>query len=216
MTGLRKPLRYATRAALLYYVVALIPGAYANPITTTFAVVNNNADGSVITPSLLFPGDLTSFDLTGGNNGSGLEGETDYIGTASAAGIVQFQWSYTSCFPPNQQPPSAACDSPSFDWTGYLINQTLTQLTDTDTGGVTASVSFAVSAGSQFGWYVGTMDNMGEPGTVTVSGISFTPATGTTGTPEPGTLSLCVTCMVMFLAARRSIVKIQGQKGRNV
>jgi hypothetical protein len=213
MTSLRTPLRSATRVALLYYVVAHFPGAYANPITATFTVVNSNADGSVITPSVLYPGDLSSFDLIGGNNGSGLEGLTEYIGTATAAGVVDFQWSYTSCFPPNEQPPSGACDSPGYDWTGYEVNQTLTQLTDTDTGGLTAPASFTVSAGSQFGWYVGTLDNQGEPGTVTVSDISFTPAA--TGAPEPGTLSLCVACLVMFLAARRCIVKIQCQKGRN-
>src|SRR5580700_3311161 len=137
MTNLRTPLRSATRVALLYYVVAHFPGAYANPITATFTVVNSNADGSVITPSVLYPGDLSSFDLIGGNNGSGLEGLTEYIGTATAAGVVDFQWSYTSCFPPNEQPPSGACDSPGYDWTGYEVNQTLTQLTDTDTGGLT-------------------------------------------------------------------------------
>jgi PEP-CTERM motif len=213
MKNLGTPLHKATGTASLLYILTLLPAAYAGPITAAFQVVNTNADGSVITPSILFPGDSLSFDLTGGNNGSGLGGETDYIGTAQATGIVKFLWSYTSCFPPNQKPPSSACDSPGFDWAGYLVNRTLTQLTDTDTAGVAASASFPVSAGLLFGWYVGTFDNQGEPGTLTVSDISFTPTSS--GIPEPGTLSLFMTGMAAVAAARRRI-NIQVQKGRKV
>jgi hypothetical protein len=201
MKKLRTPLHKATRAASLL-LITLLPAAYAIPITPTFPVVNTNADGSVVTPSGLFPGDLLSFDLIGGNNGSGLRGETDFLWTAQATGRVQFLWSYTSCYPPNAQ--SLACDSPGYDWTGYMVNPTKTLLTDTDTEGVAALASFEVSAGSVFGWYVGTLDNMGEPGTVTVSDISFTPASS--GIPEPGTLSLCVTGIVAVAVARRRIV----------
>lgn len=210
MKNLKTSLHKATGAASLLYVLTLLPAACAGPITATFPVVNTNADGSVITPSILFPGDLLSFDLTGGNNGSGLGGETDFIWTAQATGIVQFQWSYTSCYPPNEQPPSMACDFPSYDWAGYRVNQTLNQLTDTDTAGVAVSASFPVSADSVFGWYVGTFDNQGEPGSLTVSDISFTPASS--GAPEPGTLSLYMTGIAVVAAARRRIVNIQVQK----
>jgi hypothetical protein len=208
----RRLLQKATVVASMLYVLSLLPAAHAGPITTAFGVVNTNADGSVITPSVLFPGGSSSFDLTGGNNGDGLEGQTTYVATALSAIIVQFQWSYTSCFPPNEQPPSDACDSPGFDWTGYLVNQTLTQLTDTDTGGVAASAHFAVGPGSVFGWYVGTLDNQGEPGTLTASNVSFTPASS--NTPEPGTLALCMTWIVALAAARRSIVNTRFQKRR--
>src|ERR1700681_4603144 len=105
MKNLKTSLHKAIGAASLLYVLALIPIACAGPITATFPVVNTNADGSVSMPSVLFPGDLLSFDLTGGNNGGGLGGETDFIWTAQATGIVKFQWSYTSCYPPNEQPP---------------------------------------------------------------------------------------------------------------
>jgi hypothetical protein len=124
MKNLRTQLHKATGIASLLYVLTLLPAAYAGPIIATFQVVNTNADGSVITPSVLFPGDSSSFDLTGGNNGSGHGGEQDFIGTAQATGIVQFLWSYTSCYPPNEQPPSVVCDSPGYDWTGYRVNQT--------------------------------------------------------------------------------------------
>jgi hypothetical protein len=214
MKNLRTSLHKAAWAASMLYVLTLLPAACAGPITATFPVVNTNADGSVITPSVLFPGDSLSFDLTGGNNGSGVGGLTFFIWTAQAAGIVQFQWSYTSCYPPNEQPPSEACDSPGYDWTGFRVDQTSTQLTDTDTAGVAVSASFPVSADLVFGWYVGTLDNLGEPGTLTVSDISFTPASS--GTPEPGTLSFCMTGIVAVAAARRRIVNIQVQKGSKV
>lgn len=212
MKDLSTSLHRAAWAASMLYVLTLPPAAFAGPITATFPVVNTNADGSVITPSVLFPGDSLSFDLTGGNNGSGLGGLTFFIWTAQASGIVQFQWSYTSCYPPNEQPPSEACDSPGFDWTGFRVDQTSTQLTDTDTAGVAVSASFSVSADLVFGWYVGTLDNQGEPGTLTVSDISFTPAGG--GIPEPGTLSLCMIGIVAVAAARRRIVNIQVQKAK--
>lgn len=211
MRSSKTTLHKATGAGALLYVLTLLPAAYAGPITAGFSLVNTNADGSVTTPSVLFPGDSSSFDLTGGNNGSGLTGQTEYIGTAASAGVVQFLWSYTSCYPPNEQPPSPACDSPGYDWTGYLVDQNLTQLTDTDTGGLVASASFAVSEGSVFGWYVGTLDNMGEPGTVTVSDVLFT---ATSVAPEPGSLSLCMACIAVVAAVRRSILNTQFHKRR--
>jgi hypothetical protein len=213
MIRLRNTLHKATGPGAVLWVLMLFRAAHADPITAGFSLVNTNADGSVTTPSVLFPGDLSSFDLTGGNNGSGLSGQTEYIGTAASAGTVQFLWSYTSCYPPNEQPPSPACDSPGYDWTGYLVGQNLTQLTDTDTGGLVASANFAITAGEVFGWYVGTLDNMGEPGTLTVSDVSFTPVSAV---PEPGTLSLSIAWMVVVVAVRRNILNTQLQKRRKM
>jgi hypothetical protein len=203
MRSFKTTLQRATEVGAVLCVLALLPAAYANSITAGLSLINTDADGSVTTPSLLFPADSSSFDLTGGNLGNGLTGLTEFTGTAASAGIVQFVWSYTSCDPPNQQPQSQACDTPGFDWTGYLVDQNLIQLTDTDTGGLVASANFAVSAGSVFGWYVGTFDNFGGPGTVTVSDISFTPSSS--GVPEPGTMSLCMACILVVAAVRRSV-----------
>jgi hypothetical protein len=212
MISLRTPWQRATGIASLLYALTLIPAANAGPINlATFAVVNTNADGTVTIPSAMFPADSQSFDLTGGNDGSGLTGQTNFVGMAPTAGILQFIWSYTSCFPPNLQPPSTACDDPGLDWAGFFINQSLTQFTDTDTNGAMTSAQFALSSGSTFGWYVGTSDNEGEPGTLIVSSISFTPLTGA---PEPGTWSLCVTCALAFAATRRSIPNTMFQKRR--
>ena len=121
MINLRTPWNSAMGTACLFYVLTLLPAAHASSIISTFSVVNTNADGSVIIPSSLYPGDPTSFDLIGGNNGSGESGETDFIGTAATTGTVQFVWSYTSCYPPNSG--STACDDPTYDWTGFVVNQ---------------------------------------------------------------------------------------------
>ena len=201
MKSLRASLHKAGIAASVLFVLAQLPAAWAGPITATFPVVNTNADGTVTMPSTIFPGDALSFDLTGGNNGTGVGGLTLFIWTAQVPGLLQFQWSYTSCYPPNQQPTSDACDDPGFDWAGFQVGQIQTQLTDTDTAGVTASAKFTVSPSLMFGWYVGTFDNLGEPGTLTVSDISFTPQS--TGTPEPGTLLFCMTGIAAIAAAYR-------------
>jgi hypothetical protein len=169
--------------------------ANAEPLlATSLTVINSNADGFISAPSSLFPGDLTSFDLTGGNNGSGSGGETDAVITALTAGIVSFQWSYTSC------DPAPACDFPGYDWTGYMDQQNQVQLTDTDTGGVTSPASFAVSSGDTFGWYVGTFDNNGGPGILTVSDVTFT--SSDPASPEPGTLLTGFAALAVSVVAR--------------
>lgn len=198
----------------LTYALTALP-AWGTPMSLNdFAVSNTNADGKVTLVSALSPGDFSSFDLTGGNTGSGLDGETDFLGIAPVGGTVRFLWAYTSCYPPNQQPPSNACDDAGVDWAGYMVDQYLTPLTDKDTGGIAVSASFQVDAGAVFGWYVGTLDNTGEPGTLSVFAISFDPAV--TGNPEPGTLLLGLTGVAFLAAASRRTMKSKVEEGRKV
>jgi hypothetical protein len=157
--------------------LALTPQAQASFIgvytPNNFTLLNTNADGFATSPD----GGL-SVVLTGGNNGSDLAGTTDFFIVASASGSVQFSWSYSACDQLN------ICDDPGFDFAGYLLNNTFNQLADSALAG---SKNFTVNAGDTFGFRVGTVDNTGEPGVLTISGFS---APGSTSVPEPGTAAL--------------------------
>ena len=167
---------------------AAFTGAYA---LNQFTLTNMNADGKAITPD----GGL-SIVLTGGNNGSGQAGTTDLVAFAAGAGTVQFHYSYSSL------------DFPGADFAGYLLGAalTFTQLADTD--GQSGNAMFAVSNGQKFGFRVGTQDNTGEPGILTIS--SFIAPAGTPSVPEPGTapmLLLAVAGASLAAAYRRVRIK---------
>jgi hypothetical protein len=152
----------------------------------SFSLVNTNADGSVTVQS-------NSIVLTGGNNGSGNPGTTDFVGTAVSSGTVNFNWSYSSL------------DVPGFDFAGYLLNGNFFPLADTDGQfGVSpcATCSFHINTGQSFGFRVGTADNQGEPGILTVTAAAVTSAV-----PEPGTAStlLLVTGITVVGRSRRQI-----------
>ncbi|NCQ98561.1 MAG: PEP-CTERM sorting domain-containing protein [Microcystis aeruginosa L211-101] len=141
-----------------------------DPINWTFT--NNNADGSVNTT-----GAPASISLTGGDNGSGSSGTTDYTTTAAAAGTVTFDWNYST----------ADIDGPRWDPFGYLLNGSFTQVTNNGGGVVQNGTStFNVLAGDSFGFRIFTDDNRLGPGSVTISNFSAP-------VPEPSTvLSLLV------------------------
>ncbi len=139
-----------------------------DPINWTFT--NSNADGFVNTG-----GAPASISLTGGDNGSGVPGTTDYTTTAAAAGTVTFDWNYSTA------------DEPFFDPFGYLLNGSFIQVTD-DGGGVVqnGTATFNVLAGDSFGFRIDTFDNFFGRGSVTISNFSAP-------IPEPSTvLSLLV------------------------
>lgn len=135
--------------------------------------------------------------LFGGNNGSGLSGVTDLVIPAQAAGTVQFEYSYS------------AFDFPGADYAGYLKSNVFTQLANT-TGQASPPgkpVSFAVTAGQVFGFRVGTADNLGEPGILTITNFSAPVST----VPEPGSAAMliagCAALVVrpLFAARRRKV-----------
>jgi hypothetical protein len=215
-----KLVHYRIRAlwknACLLVVFGMYSVAWATPLSLSdFTLENFNADGSVTTPSFFSPGDTSSFDLIGGNNGSGLAGRTEFLWVAPATGTLDFMWSYTSCSPLNLP---TECDSPGYDWSGYILNYTFPELTDTDTGGVVSSASFQVQAGESFGWYVSTADNMGGPGTLSVFDVDFESASGGTdpsNSPEPGTMLLSVIGIAIVAAVSRNRC-VRAQKRGNV
>ncbi|MCZ8191425.1 MAG: PEP-CTERM sorting domain-containing protein [Microcystis sp. LE19-338.1B] len=150
-----------------------------DPINWTFA--NSNADGSVNTS-----GAPASISLTGGNNGTGNPGTTNYTTTAAAAGTVTFNWNYSTAdalvdsFCSNL--PNNFCD-PFI----VLVNGVQT-IPLNPSGGTTQSgtSTFNVLAGDSFGFRIATADNFFGPGSVTISNFSAP-------IPEPSTvLSLLV------------------------
>jgi PEP-CTERM motif len=170
---------------------AAFTGPYA---FNQFTLTNTNADGVAITPD----GGL-SIVLTGGNNGSALPGTTDLVTVAAGTGAVQFHYSYSSL------------DFPGFDFAGYLLGAAFTQLADTD--GQSGTAMFAVNSGQKFGFRVGTADNTGEPGILTIS--SFTAPAGTASVPEPGTAPMLLLAMAgAAIALHQRVSRInRGQEG---
>jgi hypothetical protein len=151
---------------------------------TAFHLLNTNADGSAVS----FDGGV-SVVLTGGNNGTGLAGTADLLATATVAGLIAFDYFYSSL------------DFPGFDWAGYVVNHQFTQLADTN--GQSGSTSFSVSAGDMFGFRVETLDNTEEPGIFTIG--DFSTAAGSSA-PEPGSgvLVLVAVAVAAALLDRRS------------
>jgi hypothetical protein len=136
-----------------------------------FSLVNNNADGFVTTP-----GDGSSITITGGNNGSGFEGTTDFLITAPQDGLVIFRYLFTTLDSPDP-------DLGFLDVPGFVVNDNFmpfSQLLSTDP---VMSAAF-VFAGDQFGFRVYTYDNTGEPGIVTISDFTA-PQPPEAPTPEP-------------------------------
>ena len=175
---------------------ALVPQAKAGLIPyqlSLFALVNTNSDGSAVSPD-----GGKSVILTGGNNGSGLSGTTDLITTATATGLIEFQYIY------------ASVDQPMFDRGGYLVAGVFTPVADTD--GQFGTTSFFVMTGDIFGFRVETDDNTQEPGVFTVSEFSVNSTTA----PEPATLPLAFLAVVAMLVAinRRGRYLTQNQENR--
>jgi len=164
--------------------VALAPGALGSFIgeyaPERFTLTNVSADGYVTTA-----GDGASILLTGGNLGSGVQGITDFTIAAAGAGMVWFDYMYSSL------------DMPGFDSAAYLVGDLVLGFADTD--GQSGTISFPVSVGELFGWRVATLDNTGEPGTLIVSGFS---APSDTSIPEPGTFLLAFMGMAALAAQR--------------
>ena len=130
-----------------------------------------------------FP-DFNTLVLTGSNDGNGeLGGTTDLVTAALGTGIFQFDWTFFTT------------DDPGYEFAGYLVGTNFTQFSDTN--GDSGSVSTLVTAGELFGFRVGTVDNTGGPGVLTVTDFS-----GPAPVPEPGTFLYLLAAAVVLAAWR--------------
>ena len=122
-------------------------------------------DGSIDTSDA--PASIT---LIGANDNSGRNVKTDFTIAAPAAGIVSFNWYY-----------STSDIDPTYDPFGYLLNGAFTRLTDNFGALIqTGSTSFAVGAGVVFGFRQDSTDTEGGAGTTTISNFN-----GPTAAPGP-------------------------------
>jgi hypothetical protein len=147
------------------------------------SLTNTSADGFATTPD----GGVTVI-ITGPNIGNGLcSGTTGLTIAAGEAGQVQFDWSYSSL------------DAPSFDNAGYLTGNTFLQLADSD--GHSGTVMFPIASNEIFGFRVGTVDNQGEPGILTVTNFNVSPDIASV--PEPGAAPMLLVAIVLIGAQKR-------------
>ena len=173
--------------------------SFIGPYALSNFTLNNSSvcaldmpNGSVGSPD----GGVTAV-LTGSNSGSGCPGMTDLTINANGSGVVQFQFAYSSL------------DAPMADFAGYLLAGAFTQLADTS--GETGTVSFPVARGESFGFRVGTIDNTGEPGVLTIS--NFSAPTSGPAVPEPGTLSLGIVCLGAILVGQVVVRRSRRNRG---
>jgi len=110
--------------------------------------------------------DPSTIVLTGINDGSFVPGWTGLTIPALGAGLFQFDYSFSTL------------DTPHYEYAGYILGGTRTQLADTD--GQSGSVSVPVLSGEIIGFYAGGDDQGGLPGTLAVTNFSAP-------VPEPAT-----------------------------
>ncbi len=128
--------------------------------------------------------------LTGPNDGSGFPGTTDFVATAASSVSITFYYTFTTW------------DDPSWEYAGYILTDNYSidcsscfyQLADTD--GEQGSFTLNVLPNETFGFRVGSVDNTGYPGILTVGSVD--PAV-----PEPGSLSLAILGSAALLAFGR-------------
>jgi hypothetical protein len=160
---------------------------FAGPFDPSlWTLTNTDTNGSVVTTGA--PGSIL---LIGGNDDSGLPGQTLYSITVPADVVsVSFDWVYTSY---------DSSGLPFYDPAGYALGLVLNQLSSdfdlTTQAGSAGPVP--VTAGDTFGFYVDTLDNVGGFATLGISNFQAE-------VPEPTTCVLvAVPLLLLGLAGRR-------------
>ena len=124
-------------------------GAFQNFSLTNSTFANGHAE--------TFDGGL-SLLFTGPNDGSGEPGTTDLTMVVQSSGMFRFDYLYSSL------------DLPGYDFAGYLLSGNFFWLADSD--GQSGTVSLPVFGGEIVGFRIGSQDNTGEPGVMTITNFS--------------------------------------------
>jgi hypothetical protein len=188
-----KAIRETPGISLSFYCALILAGIFtrevqAGPIGAfqNFSLVN----------STFANGTAESFDgisllFTGPNDGSGEPGTTDFNATVKSSGLFEFDYVYSTA------------DDPGFDFAGYTLNGGFYWLADT--AGQSGTVSLPMMGGETIGFRIGSEDNMGEPGVMTITNFS-SPAL--VELPEPGCLSFMLIALPFGIAHRRRLVNV--------
>ncbi len=169
----------------------------------------SGTNGSASTPD-----NGASVVLTTNPSGSGAFGETDLTITAAMSGVVQFDWSYSSTDPSQYAAtiPNVGCglnNAGPCDQAGYILNGVDYQIADDQNQGM-GLVTFAVTAGESFGFYVQTDDNNGGQGMLTLSQFS---APDPSTVPEPSSRIVLFGLIAAILIGRRWIDRGTDRQG---
>jgi hypothetical protein len=130
--------------------------------------------------------DSNTLILTGTNDGSGLGGLTELTIPSEGAGLFQFDYVFSTA------------DDPTFEYAGYILAANLYQLADTN--GENGSVAVPVVTGESIGFYVGSFDNTGGAGVLTVTDFSAPGTDFGAPVPEPASLAYLIAALAGGLA----------------
>lgn len=135
-----------------------LQAAFSGPFSfENWTLINSNTDGSVLSNSPL------SVTLVGGDLGPVGGGELQWRIAVPSAGIVSFDWHYSTH------------DNPAGPWdsAGWRTNQQSTFLAGNNSPIKDGSVSFSVGAGTALTFWVRTEDNLGGRAELQVSNFVF-------------------------------------------
>ncbi len=122
-----------------------------------FTLNLQNANGSVNTSGA--PGNIT---LSGGDNGSGSPGKTDYTTISPVDGPVSFDWNYLSPF-----------DVASSNPFNFVVNNVATNIyADSTASSSSGTYNTTVTAGQKFGFEVAASNNGNLGASIKISNFS--------------------------------------------
>jgi hypothetical protein len=162
---------------------AVVPTAKADFVfpyaLSDFTLLNSTPsdNGTAVTPD----GGRTVI-FTGPNDGSGLPGFTELTILSRGTGLFHFDYVYSSL------------DAPNGDFAGYILNGRVVPLASAS--GQSGTVSVAVRPGDRIGFRIDTVDNIGEPGVLTISNFSA-PAAAPTTVPTLSTAAALVLAVLL-------------------
>ncbi len=171
--------RTAPALALALLLPAFIPHASALGFVQPYALGNftlfdnghYSVDVSVANGAVL--------QFIGPNDGTGLDGYSDLTAVSAGTGWLRFDFLYT-----------CVDELDAMDYAGYLVNDNFHLLAQSS--GESGSVSVPLQLNDVFGFRMGSADNQGGPGVLTITNFSAP-------VPEPGAFGLTMIGVLVIM-----------------